>query len=111
MPFVRVEGLEELDALLSDLESIDMGEVAERAAERLRAEITPGVPWKTGRLRRSGRVEAYPGMARLVWDDVVYAAIVEARKPYFYPVIEARGEDVLTEELAYAIDEVLRRNA
>ena len=99
------EGLDDLDRRLEALERVgtDPDAALERAAERLRSEVTPGVPVVTGRLRRSGRVDG----PRLIWDDLHYAVPVQRRRHFFQPVVEARGPAIIEEELEIAMEEAL----
>lgn len=100
---IRVRGLKQLVKKAEALGNIDFGAAAERAAERTRAEVSPGVPVQTGALRRSGRVERSAVFnrdeARLLWDDLEYAPFVEDRVGFFEPVVEEEGPGFLKDEM------------
>lgn len=103
---VEIQGVGELDAVLLRLGALagDPEVAGERAMERIRAEVSPGVPVVTGRLRRSGRVDR----SRLFWSDLVYAAPVEARRHFFGPVVQEQGPVIVEQELLIAAEEAVR---
>lgn len=103
---VEFQGIDKLVAAVSGVEALagDPEVAGERSMERIRAEVTPGVPVVTGRLRRSGRVDG----ARLLWSDLHYAAPVERRRRFFEPVVEAVGPGIVEEELVTAFEEAIR---
>ena len=105
---VTIDGLDDLEAALDALENLDRGEITYRASEEMLSRVSEGVPVDSGDLKRSGRTERSGDTARLLWDDVPYAGIVEQRQRWFQPVVESEGPDILREEMEEALAEALR---
>lgn len=109
---IEVHGLDRLKRKIARMRA-DLPDLLERAgnqaAERLRDEVA-AQPWgagnrqfpvDTGALRDSGRVAG----TTLIWDDLEYAGIIEARGGGFFgPIVAERGEEILAEELRHEVD-------
>ena len=105
MAGVKVEGADELAALLAKLENPDLTVPLSLAAERLRDVTIPDVPFLTGQLRDSSRIESGPEEARLEWGDQPYAGIQEERTRFLETHAEEDGPGIVREELTEFLNE------
>lgn len=102
---IRLEGVEEFAAQLRAVKDFDPAPALQRAAERMESEVRSQdpFPYQTGDLKASGRSEG----GNLYWDDLDYAAPVEARTGFFTPIVVDRMPEIVEEELKAALDEAV----
>ena len=105
MGSVKVEGADELAKMLAALENPDVSVPLELAAERLRDLTIPDVPYLTGQLRDSSRIEVGQDEARLEWGDQPYAGIQEERTHFLENRAEQDGPEIVRDELTRFLKE------
>ena len=102
MSVIKIIGTEKLAAQLKALGGVEERVVLERAAERLRDRVVPGVPVDSGALRDSSEIVVGDKEVRLQWDRLPYAGPVEARRPFLEPVAESEGPEIVKDEFEIA---------
>ena len=105
MARIVLKGVEGLLKQLHAVADFDPGPPLQRAAERMENEVRDQdpFPYVTGDLKASGYAED----GNLYWDQLEYAAPVEARRGFFEPIVTDRFPALIEEELKTALDEAV----